>query len=193
MKYIHPTGKPTLPLNLTLTQFVQSVIVGLSEIEGTLVRPDWQESPPTNPDIKVNWIAFGVKSSTPDANAYVGATGAGQVYTQRHEELEVPLSLYGPDAFDTAALIRDGFQIQTNLDALRSAKMGFKETSQAIRMPDLVNERFINRVTMSVFLRREIIRNYPVPTLLSANGTIHTVIGDEEYVQNFQAGPLEEP
>jgi hypothetical protein len=109
MNYIHPTGKPTLPFNLTLNQFVQSVLVGLSEIQGPLVRPNWQEAPPTMPDLSVNWIAFGIQASLPDANAYVGVQANGQVFTQRHEELEIPISIYGPDAFDIASLIRDGF------------------------------------------------------------------------------------
>lgn len=180
--YILPTASDTPPFGLSLIQFIQTVIVGISGLPGPLVRPKWQVAPPKSPDLSVNWIALGIDASVPDANSYVDAYPDSTIVSQRHETLEVGLSIYGPDAQDISGLLRDGFQIQTNLEALRIANMGFVEISPARHIPDLVNERFIDRIVMSVFLRREIQRVYPIPTLLSAAGGIHTVIGDEEYL-----------
>ncbi len=187
--YVLPnfTSKP--PGNLTLTQFIQTVIVGVSGLPGTLVRPAWQTDPPKSPDIDVNWIALGVALATPDANSYVGVNSEGVTVTQRHEQLEIPCSLYGPEALEIADLIRDGFQIQTNLDGLRSANMGFVETTAARRVPDLVNERWRDRWALSIILRREIQRTYPILTLLSATGRIHTVLGNEEYLLAWNSQP----
>jgi len=148
-------------------------LVGISGISGQLVRPNWQENPPPQPDIKTNWISFGVNVSAPDANAYTNYNADGSFTSQRHETLEIGTDCFGPDAMYISGLIRDGFQIKTNLDALQLAKMGFVETGPARQIPDLVNERFVGRVNMSIFLRREVIRVYPVPNIISASGTIY--------------------
>lgn len=185
--YLIPSASSGFPGGLTLNQFIQTVLVGVSNLDGTLVRPSWQEAPPKQPDLGVNWIAFGVTITKPDIYSYVETDSAGVTRSQRQQELEVQCSIYGPDAVDIAALIQDGFQIQQNLEALRSAKMGFVETSPANHIPDLVNERFINRVQMSVILRREVQRTYPILSILSAVGTIHTVVGNEQYLIDWEA------
>lgn len=187
--YILPVSTEPLPRNLTLTQFIQTVFVGITGLPGNLVRPKWQVEPPKQPDLSVNWMALGVDVAAPDANAYVDTNTDGAVVSQRHETLEISSDIYGPDALEIAGLIRDGFQIPTNLEALFYANMGFVEVSPMRHIPDLINERFINRVVMSTFIRREIQRVYPIPTVLSASGVIHYTDGDEEYLVDWIAQP----
>lgn len=189
--YILPSHTDQPPRNLTLTQFIQTVLVGLTGLSGTLVRPKWQPSPPKQPDIAENWLAFGIASSNPTANSFVGMDAAGVMNTQRQETLEIACSFYGPEALEFYTLVRDGLQIQQNLDALRAARMGYTDISQALHLPDLVNERFFNRYETTIQLQREIQRRYPIVSILSATGTIHTVLGDEEYLLEWQT-PEEE-
>lgn len=184
--YITPTSSDGFPGALTLNQFLQTVFVGLSELPGTLVRPSWQVNPPKQPDIDVNWMAFGVAEAAPDSNAYVTIDTDDVVTLKRNRSIQVDCSFYGPLAFQVAELVADGFQIQQNLFALRDAKMGFTATTPAIQVPDLVNERWVARVQMSVILQRTTVRVYPISTFVSANGTIHTVLGSEEYLIDWQ-------
>ncbi len=187
MSYIHPSSEsPPIPRHLTLVQFIQTVLVGVSGLDGTLCRPKWQANPPKQPDIDIDWLAFGLPILTPDTYAFVGMDSAGVTTTQRQEGIEVGLSLYGPNGLDIAGLIVDGFQIPQNLEALRSANMGFVETSPPRHLPDLVNERFIDRFEFSVFLRRQITRTYPIVSILSASGKIHTVLGNEQYLLDWE-------
>lgn len=184
--YKPPVSTVPLPKRLTLNQFIQTVIAGVSGLPGALVRTKWQTEPPKDPDIEIDWISFGVSLANPDANGYVGVNDDGTLDYQRHEDLEVALDLFGPDCLEIAGLIRDGFQIDQNRVALQLANMGFVNVSGARFIPDLVNERFVQRRVMSIFLRRQVQRTYPIPTLLSCTGTVYTVQGAEEFLTNFQ-------
>lgn len=174
--YIQPFSSEPIPNELTVTQFIQTVLVGISGVDGTLVRPKWQANPPKHPPtIETNWIAFGIGLGAPDNNAYIATNpnDPSVVDSQRHETLDVGVSIYGPLALETYALLRDGFQVPQNLQALIDANMGFVEILAARPLPDLLNERFYNRVETSIILRRQVNRLYSVPTILSANGRIY--------------------
>lgn len=186
--YIGPTETTALPKNLTLTQFLQTVFVGISGLPGDLVRPRWQPNPPKRPEIETNWMGVAIMNSVPDANAYtdtklVESTVAYE--SQRNEILEIGCSVYGPEAIENYGLIRDGFQIPNNLAALNAANMGIVEVGRMQSLPEFFNERWWNRVECSVFIRRKIQREYPIPTLISALGQIHTVIGGEDYTLDW--------
>lgn len=186
--YIRPSSTVGLPNDLTLTQFIQTVMVGLSGLSGTLVRPKWQAEPPKNPpDITTNWMALGIDLAIPDANGYISPGDDDGLDSQRHETLDVGCSIYGPEALEIYGLIRDGFQIPQNREALTEANMGFVEILPARKIPELVNERFYNRVETSVILRREIIRSYGVPTIISATGVIYAPLsGNADYSLDWQ-------
>lgn len=177
--YLIPGINQPLPMRLTLTQFIQTVIVGISGIQGTLVRPKWQVAPPKQPEIDINWVAFGIEISNPDAYAYVNTNLDGSTTLIRQEELSIACSFYGPEALENIGIFRDGFQITQNLEALYHANMGYKGITQAIKSADLFNERWYNRFEMSLQLVRQVQRTYPVLSFASASGIIHTVLEDQ--------------
>ncbi len=110
--YLVAATSSGFPGGLTLNQFIQSVLVGISGLTATLVRPKWQIAPPKSPDILVNWLAFGVTSEDPDTNAYLGPNNAGTAETLiRQENVNVQCAFYGPDCDNIARLVRSGFQL----------------------------------------------------------------------------------
>ncbi len=192
---IKPNYTEPVPRGLTLEQFIQQLLVGITGIEGSFVRPIWQIEEPNQPTIDKNWISYGIISSQPDANAWVATKETEDeevvVESQRHELLNISLNIYGPLAFETAGIIRDGFQIPTNLQALVYAKMGFVEVGTAQRSPDLMGGRWVQRFNMSLFLRRQIVRTYPIPTLISAGGTIYSNTGNQTEETAWETPPGE--
>lgn len=177
--YLQPSPQfPTLPGPLTLNQFLQSVLVGISGLPGDMVRPKFQVEPPKQPDIFTNWLAFAPVDNAPDANAFVGSVldGPDTVnITQRMSKLEVQCGFYGPASLEYADLTRDGFQIPQNLASLTQAGMGFVGSNNAKRVPDLVNERWVDRWEISFFINRQVLRAYPILPFLSVAGRIETI------------------
>lgn len=178
--YLQPVPQfPVLPGGLTFEQFIQSVFVGISGLPGDLVRPKWQPNPPKQPDTSTNWLAFAEVNNDADTNMYVGSKVVSSTIvnvSQRMEELEIQCSFYGPLSKSYMQLTRDGFQIQQNLDALTSAKMGFVNAQRGHRIPELVNEVWVDRWEMNFFLRCQILRSYPILTFLSTSGTLGAVL-----------------
>ena len=174
---------PTTPPNLTLNQFLQGLLVGLSGFPGDLVRPQWQVQPPKQPLVTANWLAFGIEGVTPDNNAYVGMDSNDNPFLQRNELFGLVLSIYGPSAYDNMGLIRDGFQLTQNLTTLRAANIGFPYDTLGQHVPDFINELWYERWRVTFYLRRQIQRTYPLLTFLSANGTIYTQTAVNENVE----------
>lgn len=185
--YVHPINPTQLPKGLTLIQFLQTVVVGITALPGNMVRPKWQPEPPKQPDLRTDWLAFGIESQAPDFSAYIAPqdTAESPIQTQRQEDLTLSFSIYGPNAMETYGLLRDGFQIPQNRMALIQANMGYTEISPGRHIPDLVNQKWIDRVECTVRIKREIQRTYPILTFTSATGIIYVPDVSEDYQLEF--------
>lgn len=195
--YLLPSASEPLPGGLTLEQFIQSVIVGVTGFAGNLVRPLWQLAPPKNPDIPVDWISFGVRIDKKDSYAYTSETAGDDdnpaTYFQRQEQLTIPVRFYGPSAMSNASLLQDGLQIPQNLEALQLASMGYKDVTEIMHNPEMINERFFNRCDFDIILVRQVVRTYPILSFASASGSVHTVIAGQDVIDEFDVQPEETP
>lgn len=171
--YLLPTTLP-LPGGLTLLQFLQQVIVNLTGLPSTMVRPKWQAEPPKEPpEPTINWCAFGIIESDPDANAYIEGD-ANESSFQRHENLQLICSFYGPSSNENAALLRDSFQISQNRDVLSQGNIGFTTVGRSTFVPEFINNRWFPRTDIDVFLLRRVIRTVAIVPFESAKGIIET-------------------
>lgn len=179
------TGGPLLPVDTgpaplegqALNRFLQQWMVGITGLDGTLVRPAWQTEGPVIPREGTAWLAFGIVGRTSDALPYIGHqasadTGNGEDQLSRNERLDILLSFYDTGVNGLAdyytAVFRDGCALPQNCEVLNDSGFVFIECGEPITVPTLENERWLYRVDMHLMLQRMIIRNYPIRNLLEA-------------------------
>lgn len=170
---------------VALQNFLQEVMVGITGIDGTLIRPRWQAEPPDIPAAGTVWCSFGITSRIKDTFAYTkhapGNADVGTDVLQRQEELHIMASFYDlgsqGQADLYAELLADGFQIAQNREVLQSQGFAFVSSGELTPMPVLLKERWQYRVDVELVIRRQIDRTYNVLNLESAQIQIDTDVG----------------
>lgn len=167
--YLVPTTGPLE--DQALRRFVQAMLVGLVALAGDKVRPSRQKNPPPMPDVDTDWLAFWITNQKPDANPY-HEQHADHATLIRHEEFDIMCSFYGPNCMGNAGKLRDGLYLSQNRESLFLASMGLVGFSDTTHVPELVNDRWFDRADITLTLRREIKRDYPILHFVAAYGTI---------------------
>lgn len=172
--YLLPSSGPLE--GQALLRFIQQWVVGITGLDGTLVRPRWQPEPPNIPTAGEAWAAVGIALRPADSYAYASSRPDGSWLVQRHELLHVLASFYdlgyGGLADEYASRLREGAQVPQNLEPLLAAQMGLGWTGDLTAVPSLLKKRWLYRVDLPVVIRRCIERIYPVLSLASAEGTL---------------------
>lgn len=153
-----------------LDDFFQTLVVGVTGLEGKWVRPRFQTEPPNLPPATQNWVSVGVMNRTRDTYAAVqhDPVGEGWDSVSRGEDLELLCSFYGPNCQGIGAMFDDGLMVAQNREVLFHSGMELTSTGDLQKRPELVKERWYSRADLSVFLRRQVVRYYPVRSLVSA-------------------------
>ncbi|MCA7083392.1 hypothetical protein K7G19_07235 [Cupriavidus sp. DB3] len=153
-----------------LDDLLQEMVAGITGLPPTMVRPRWQPTVPKQPEPSVNWCALGITTQENDASPAIqhDPTGDGSDVYQRHQDIELLCTFYGPAAKGYAQRLLDGLAIPQNSEQLGLNDMKFVSVGTIRAAPDLVNQQRIRRYDVTVALRRKITRTYPVLNLLSA-------------------------
>jgi hypothetical protein len=166
-------GAPAPSEGQALRRFLQSVLVGVTGLPNTLVRQSWEPNPAPVPSIETNWAAFGIEAQRQEAgDPYHRQREDGSALLIRHEELDVACIFYGPDAQANANLLRDGMYLAQNRESMYAVGMGLVGFSETFHVPELINDRFFDRADITMTLRREVRREYPVLHFLAVDGII---------------------
>jgi hypothetical protein len=170
--YLTPTTPPEIE-DLALDEFLQSLVVGITGLAGSLVRPRWQPVQLPQPPQAATWAAIGVIDER-DQGASVIHFDLGNGYDEEthHVLIEVMVSFYGPSSRGLANLFRDGLNIAQNREQLQLNDMGLVDVDRAVNAPEIVNEVWRQRVDVTFRLRMARISRYAVLNLLSAQGEI---------------------
>ncbi|MDH0287680.1 hypothetical protein N7414_01025 [Pseudomonas sp. GD04087] len=173
--YLTPAGIPT-PADEALEDILQPMVVGITGLPGKMVRPRWQPGNPKQPEPNTNWCAIGVMHTKQDANPAIehDGTGDGADQYQRHQDVILLATFYGPNAQAYGQLLSDGMYVPQNGEALRALNMAFVEAGELIAAPDLINQQWVRRYDLRIRLRRKIERTYPVLNILSADTPVIT-------------------
>lgn len=178
---LQPLGAPAPLEGDALNDFVQTWLVGvIGTLDGTMVRPYDQSEPPVIPDAGVAWMAFRVTIDQSDTFPQITIEGDGlSSRLARHETLKVLCSFYdlgvGGLAQRNASLLRDSALF--NLDYFYGTGYALVAFEDPVTVPTILKERWQYRVDMPFSLRRAVERIYSVPSILSAEGTIHNDVG----------------
>ena len=180
--YLQPSFPPSVSFGDELVDFLQAWVVGITNYPTDKVRPRWQPEPANIPD--GDWMAFGIMSKESDPFIYTEQSDALTTIVVRNETLHLMASFYGPNADSYASALRDGMQIQQNLEPLSLNNMGLVGSGDTTTLPELIKEIWLFRVDLPFSIKREVIRNYNVETLLSAKA----VLDNENYLTNIATG-----
>lgn len=184
--FLTPSPAGPSPLESTdLLDFIQAWLSGVSGIDGTLVRPNYQTEPPVIPQEATCWMGFTLSAEKSDVFPYVGegVNGGGdyQYEIQRHETLRCLCSFYDTGstglAQKFASITRDGASIPQNNEYLQLQGMTFVACDPEIPVPSLLKQRWLYRVDLPVWLRRQINRTYTVPTIAIGQAELNTDVG----------------
>lgn len=162
--YIPTSG--AVPNDQELEDIFQGLIVGITSLQGKMVRPRWQNEPPPLPKISENWCAFGVKTIRADDGPYFHQN-AEDMDSVRHEGIELTLSFYGNHGQSIANIFKDGLTIPQNIAQLRQQKIKYIGCSEIVTAPDFLNQQYVHRYDLVASFRRKTMRTYAIKTFNS--------------------------
>lgn len=163
-----------------LDLLLQPVIVGITQLDQKLVRRRWQEDLAGRPkDRSVNWCSFGALSTESDVNpTFVhdgdAACGQGQSASYRTETVDVLVSFFGPQCRSYGALLRDGFGVGQNREALQKLGIAFVRTERLTLVPELIGDAYIRRCDLVFRIRRTMVRVLNIQNVVGITGQVET-------------------
>ncbi len=176
------TSSALPPSDAALDAIFQQLVVGITGMVGSLVRPRYQLIPQQVPEPTVDWCAIGVLDETPEqgaVNAFTvhegGASGMDEGFSTTYEnnDLNVLASFYGPNAMSNAAALRSGLGVSQNREQLYLQGIALVELpKRASKRPELINMQMQMRADLSLWFRRNIAEVWPIENLVAAQGTI---------------------
>jgi hypothetical protein len=167
--YITPAS--TAPTSdLDLDKLLQTIVIGLTGIEGDNVRPRVQPVVAHQLPASTNWVAVGVTNIRPDDNPAIihDPTGEGSDILIRHETLDCLATFYGPNGQQYASIFRDGLWLPQNSSFLRQYDAAFMDAGPVRAIPEFKNQQWIRRYDLAFALRRKVTRTYNIRNIASA-------------------------
>ncbi len=130
---------------------LHTLLVGLSGLDKTLVRPAYQPKPPKTPDLDVTWCAFDISDDTEDAAQMIQGVDQAQIHTE--DVLSVRITVYGPGSRDLCKQIKRGLHVPDNLVWLRRHHMALVSIGTIVRLAEEHGGTWLARSDLPLTLR----------------------------------------
>ncbi|WP_422615543.1 phage neck terminator protein [Photorhabdus luminescens] len=151
-----------------LERILSRWVIGVSGLSDDKVRSRWTSAqlPPLPADD--DWCDFVITDFVADASpAFENQTDEG-AKLWRHEEIVCLISFYGPNSQRYGARFRDGLAVSQNNDELERFGLSVNKLSRLTSLPELINNQKVRRYDMTITLRRKVVREYGVKSLVEA-------------------------
>lgn len=169
--YLTPVSAPQA-YDETLERLLSRWVKALCSLPDGMVRPRWTPVQAAMPAQEVNWCGFGITGFTGDDSPAFVQHSEDDAQMWRHEIVECMASFYGPSSQQIASLFRDGMQIPQNNAELNSIGLSFFDVSPVSSFPELINNQWVRRYDVTVRMRRKVIRDYGVKSLIDGQISI---------------------
>lgn len=152
----------------TLERELSRWVKALSGLPDGMVRPRWTPLQPALPPADKNWCGFGIIGFNSDNAPAFAQQSDDSNQLWRHEVIETLASFYGPQSQSIATLFRDGMTVEQNNETLKQNELSLADYSELTAFPELINNQWVRRYDITVRLRRKIIREYGIKSLVDA-------------------------
>jgi hypothetical protein len=126
----------------------------------------YQPNPPTIPSFGTDWIAVDIKEV--DTNGLSYQTLKGDILTLQGDlVLNVSLAIYGANSFSVGMLIKAGMELTQNSEILRKYNIAFGEYGRLLRVPELHNQRWLERYNLDFTLNYLAVNDTSITTITS--------------------------
>lgn len=145
-------------------------VKALSGLPDGMVKPRWTYVQAAQPAADVNWCGFGITGIPADDNpAFIDPQDDdSDAQLWRHEVIECLATFYGPGGQRIATQFRDGMAVNQNNETLNTVSLSLADYGPITPFPELINNQWVRRYDITVRLRRKVIREYGIKTLLDA-------------------------
>ncbi|WP_323866036.1 phage neck terminator protein [Xenorhabdus cabanillasii] len=165
--YLTPVSPPPSydeALERELSRWIRAV----SGLKPKTVFPRWTDPQPQIPPAGSNWCAFGIMVIQEEASPAAIQLSDRHHVQWSHETLSILCCFYGPSGQSIATQFRDGLFITQNNDELSRTGLTFQQCSRIQPAPELINNQWQRRYDVTVTLRRKIVRDYGIKSLVEA-------------------------
>ena len=184
--YLLPTSTPLVE-DAALDVLLQNLVVGVTGMTPTLVRPRWQQIAPAEPEVGVDWCAIGITEEMPDpqgGNISNVHSSDGHSTTVDVSILTILSSFYGPNARQNAQNMRVGLMIPQNREVLYFNDLSLMEQPGGVTFaPSLVGQQTQRRADVSFRLRRAVTMTWAIENIVEMAGDIKTDNLPDEPIQ----------